>query len=185
MDKPCQGTARVYNSAVVLVLLSLYLTDATDVIAEVPCGGGRLTRSPTEHGRVVGGHAAAPHSWPWQVSLQRTRGRNYCGGSIINRNWIITAAHCNIYRGDRVVALVGLHILNRTDRYHQEHEIEQSVRHPNYRQGRRYNNDIRLLQLRQPLTFTDAVLSVCLPDQGKGLPTNVTCYATGWGRLSE
>lgn len=46
--------------------------------------------------RVVNGENAAPHSWPWQVSL-RVRGRHICGGSLIKPNWIVTAAHC-VYR---------------------------------------------------------------------------------------
>ena len=46
--------------------------------------------------RVVNGQNAAPHSWPWQVSL-RVRGRHICGGSLIRNNWIVTAAHC-VYR---------------------------------------------------------------------------------------
>ena len=43
--------------------------------------------------RVVNGQDAAPHSWPWQISL-RVRGGHICGGSLIRDNWIVTAAHC-------------------------------------------------------------------------------------------
>jgi len=47
--------------------------------------------------RIVGGHEAKRCVWPWQVSVQRL-GRfgwyHTCGGSIIHRHWILTAAHC-------------------------------------------------------------------------------------------
>lgn len=47
--------------------------------------------------RIVGGEEAIPHSWPWQVSLQMVYIEpcsHSCGGTLINSQWILTAAHC-------------------------------------------------------------------------------------------
>lgn len=56
--------------------------------------------------RVIGGKDAVPHSWPWQAEIQEYRmltrrggeregeWGHKCGGSLIYREWIITAAHC-------------------------------------------------------------------------------------------
>ncbi len=45
-----------------------------------------------------GGEPAVGHSWPWQVSFGYVTHygdyRHFCGGSILSRYWIITAAHC-------------------------------------------------------------------------------------------
>ena len=48
---------------------------------------------PSVDTRIVGGETAEPHSWPWQISLN-VGGRHWCGGSLINNRWIVSAAHC-------------------------------------------------------------------------------------------
>ena len=50
---------------------------------------------PKKHGRIVGGEETSSRDWPWQVGLQ-TMYENYifCGGSLINKEWVLTAAHC-------------------------------------------------------------------------------------------
>jgi len=45
-----------------------------------------------EVGRITHGHEAFEGEYPSMVYL--TNGRTYCGGTLINESWVLTAAHC-------------------------------------------------------------------------------------------
>ena len=48
--------------------------------------------------QIVGGQAAAPAEWPWQVAVivsgSTPINGQFCGGSLITADWVVTAAHC-------------------------------------------------------------------------------------------
>lgn len=47
--------------------------------------------------RIVGGENAVKGEFPWQASLQTTSSSGWyhtCGGSLIDNEWLLTAAHC-------------------------------------------------------------------------------------------
>lgn len=51
--------------------------------------------------RIVGGEDAEKGAWPWIASLRWT-GRHVCGGTLIDSQWIVTAAHC-VYGSDMIL----------------------------------------------------------------------------------
>lgn len=44
---------------------------------------------------VVGGYPAERGNAPWVVFLENRNNKEFCGGSIVNTLYILTAAHCN------------------------------------------------------------------------------------------
>ena len=72
-----------------IVLLSTLLVSVLSQNIN-PSGCGRR---PNVEADIVGGTIAPTGAWPWLVSM-RYGGSHTCGGSLINANWVITAAHC-------------------------------------------------------------------------------------------
>ncbi|KAK9525003.1 hypothetical protein VZT92_017356 [Zoarces viviparus] len=130
---------------------------------------------------IGGGGAAAPGSWPWLVSLNNY-GYHFCSGSLINNQWVLTAAHC-LSGKDRLTTMVSLGRLNQLGQnFSQDTKVsrglEKIVCHhsSNY-----YDDNICLLKLSAPVNFTDYIQPVCLASAGSTFH-NVSSYVTGFGR---
>nr|XP_009913689.1 PREDICTED: chymotrypsin-like elastase family member 1 [Haliaeetus albicilla] len=138
--------------------------------------------------RVVGGTEARAHSWPSQISLQYYSNGNWhhtCGGSLIQRNWVMTAAHCvDSNRNFRVVA--GDHNLYRSDGSEQVFSVSKIIIHPYWKTNNFAGGyDIALLRLSSYATLNSYVQLAVLPAEGSILRNNYPCYITGWGRTSN
>jgi secreted trypsin-like serine protease len=135
--------------------------------------------------RIIGGENAQPHSWPWIVSLRRLN-LHFCGGSLLNKEWVLTAAHC-MQNIDELTVHIGVH--NRTSFGPQIRGITQVIIHPDYEPPPRHVNDIALFRLSAPIDFTvrgNYAGRACLPTKTVTFdyPTVGTRLSIiGWGRL--
>jgi len=48
--------------------------------------------------KIIGGTEAKPHSWPWMAAIFVQYGSidwyQFCGGSLIAAQWVMSAGHC-------------------------------------------------------------------------------------------
>lgn len=132
--------------------------------------------------RIVGGQTAEKGSWPWQAMLASRGGSQFCGGSLVEENWVLTAAHC-VYGSseDRIVVRMGAHRI--TD-IGEEIEVEKKFEHEDYNPNN-FQNDIALLKLKNSVTIGPDARPVCLPDENQLLMPDKKCYITGWGTLKS
>ncbi|XP_074670502.1 transmembrane protease serine 2 [Strix aluco] len=142
---------------------------------------GLSTKSMNIMNRIVGGSGATPGQWPWQVSLH-VHGIHVCGGSIITHQWIVTAAHCVEGRfSDPYSWRVYAGILNQNEMLLRNgYRVQQIISHPDYDTDSK-DNDVALMKLETPLSFTDTVRPVCLPNPGMMFQPNQQCWISGWG----
>ncbi|CAF0947496.1 unnamed protein product [Rotaria sp. Silwood1] len=163
-----------------LVQASIYSCNTT-----APCG---CSRNPVViNARIVGGEVAASHSWGWAVSLRKSYSRHFCGGSILSRYYIITAAHCvdDIYLSiDELTVVVGRN--NLLDDNGQRIVVSKIYVHPKWNLAR-HENDIAILKLKRAISFKDEnVAKLCLPSLNGIVETdfpltNSHLIGIGWG----
>ncbi|XP_078051481.1 trypsin-1-like [Augochlora pura] len=136
--------------------------------------------------RVVGGKEANPGQFPWQVSLQWgvVSTSHFCGGSIINSQWVVTAGHCvdAVPNYGRFIVKAGKHSLKSTESAEQTVAVIKSFVHEKY-PGNVAPNDIALLKLAKPLTLNKNVQPISLPAAGS-IPTG-NVLLSGWGSTSR
>jgi len=135
---------------------------------------------------IVGGVAAQPHEFPWQASVRRkSTNSHFCGASIINERWILTAAHCMAGETPAIVSVViGDHTRNdNTNTVRQSMNVASIHSHPQYN-PRTLVNDISLIKLSDPISFNQDIQPICGPDNALTYNHWLT-YCSGWGTLSS
>jgi len=138
---------------------------------------------------IVNGQDATPCEWRWQASLrQGDPGAGefaFCGGTLISDRWVMSAAHCTDGKNkNSFFVRFGDYNKNsqQDDGQTQVRRIKSINQHAAYSGVK---NDFVLLELENPVDFTDCIGPACLPAPQDVLNGGETCWITGWGTLSS
>lgn len=165
------------------------------LINEDSCG-------PVATPKIIGGNKTGVLDYPWMALLAYETGSNVpefkCGGSLINKRYVLTAAHCvtRLPSGSRLIGVrIGEHDLSTerdcnkdeeglevycAERY-QDFGLESVYFHPDYT-PRLAQNDIALLRLNGDADFRPKnVRPVCLPVGFNSTMPRKKMTVTGWG----
>lgn len=133
--------------------------------------------------KIIGGETS-PIDYPYQISLQyyvqaflRNHFTHICGGSILNENYFVTAAHCvkdaNI---SYLSVLAGTTDLKNTTQAVRL-PVDSCLIHPNY--VKLNTSDIALCKVRVPFVLEGNIEKINIDSNYVG--PNINATLTGWG----
>lgn len=157
-----------------------------DPLNQVPEARARIVEE-GEGDRVLGGTEAEKDAWPFQVALLASAwldndprsqfDAQFCGGTLISPEWVLTAAHCitdgggNRYPAESMTALIGATSLDEGRRV----AVVQAIPHEDYSPVT-LDNDIALLRLAEAVDAPTVTLADAAIPTESGAATVI-----GWG----
>ena len=111
---------------------------------------------------IIGGESVVnPHEFPWVVGVRTKSGK--CGGTIITKNLVMTAAHCVFNSAKElnkdISVLMGHSDISST--LIKKEKVQSILVHPQHH-IKKYYNDVALLRLSKDLEFDNTIQSIAL-----------------------
>lgn len=130
-----------------------------------------------EH-KIVGGELLNIQDVPYIVHFTKNEG-SWCGGSLISRIWILSAAHCFYNQNaDAIKVRVGS---SRQSSGGRTYKISLIKTHPLYNPTNSQDYDATLLKIRGFVTLSSRVKIIALPTENQIYSDGTTVLVSGWG----
>lgn len=141
---------------------------------------------------IINGKDTIPGEHPWQVSLQLkvypwAPAQHFCGGALIDRQWVLTAAHCTELLPPGVppfTVVTGLHTQSEPAGATRHKVAKKGVyAHKDFDlEGNFITDDIALVKLDKPVELKKGVAEVIpMSVEGDNFDGQ-ECKMTGWGK---
>ncbi|XP_072715862.1 granzyme A-like [Ciconia boyciana] len=131
---------------------------------------------------IIRGHIVRTHSWPFMAAIQ-TKNLTVCGGALVAKQWVLTAAHCKVSKSE-VRVVLGAHRASIAEKEQQIFKVMQYFPHPQFGRSSK-ENDIMLLKLNGAAKLDKYVQPLLLPDSCEDITPGTMCKVAGWGVTSS
>nr|AQM58428.1 venom s1 protease with cub domain 13 [Pristhesancus plagipennis] len=133
--------------------------------------------------RILNGLDVEPHEFPWMAGLLPSADsiHTFCGGTIVTKRHVISAAHCTT-KITATHVVVGMDHLSKRDGGHVI-AVENTINH-GYYPSYATSKDISILILAEEIKFSRNVGPACLPTHDPNL-INQPVLAIGWGSMTS
>ncbi|XP_078525439.1 mast cell protease 2-like [Lissotriton helveticus] len=144
-------------------------------------------RAGDQNGGIIGGEIATPHSKPWMACLfLNTPKAHICGGALISRKFVLTAAHCSEDKFRDVKVVLGVHNKTKPDEHWQTFaKVKAHFHTPDPYNYVTRKNDIVLLELPHAVTLNKEVQIIPLPAGEGDINPGTVCNVAGWGGTTK
>uniref|UniRef100_A0AAG5DEP8 Peptidase S1 domain-containing protein n=1 Tax=Anopheles atroparvus TaxID=41427 RepID=A0AAG5DEP8_ANOAO len=169
------------------LVVSVVLTGA--VCLATPLGAAHLAGRSIElpvhkTPRIRGGVPVGPEEIPYAVGLmvQQPIGNRWCGGTLVSRNYVLTAASCFANPGATTVLMGASNMTNVEDIV----AASEVILHQAYVPSQNLN-DLALVRLSRPANLSNYIRLARLPNwrQADSLFLNQLASISGWGALGQ
>ncbi|XP_036396299.1 coagulation factor X [Megalops cyprinoides] len=136
--------------------------------------------------RIVNGEDCPAGDCPWQALLVNEEDIGFCGGTVLNDYFILSAAHC-MNQSRTFYIVLGDFDREVKEPHEAVYEVDQVLTHRRYI-PETYHNDIALIKLQKPIKFSPYILPACLPDNEfaeQVLMKQPDGMVSGFGRVRE
>ncbi|XP_045524988.1 trypsin-4-like isoform X1 [Pieris brassicae] len=137
--------------------------------------------------RIVGGMETSICMYPYNVAISRN-GKHWCGGSIIDEQWVLTAGHCLESVHDEDKKKLTQFIVRAGSSFHNRGGYQARVNkvffHKDFSPGAA-DYDYSLIRLDRPMPIGRNIAVLNLPSQDYDIKPEDILIVTGWGSTDE